>query len=41
MDAPIVIYYDNINNMLLANNQVYHARTKYIEVHYYLVKEKL
>jgi hypothetical protein len=34
MDVPIVIYFDNISSILLANNSVYHARTKHIEVHY-------
>ncbi len=41
MDAPIVIYCDNISNILLANNPVYHARTKHIEVHYHFIKEKV
>jgi len=41
MDAPIVIYYDNISSILLANNLVYHTRTKHIEVHYHFIKEKV
>jgi hypothetical protein len=41
VDAPIVIYFDNINSILLANNPVYHARTKHIEVHYHFIKEKV
>jgi hypothetical protein len=41
MDAPIVIYCDNISSILLANNPVYHARTKHIEVHYHFIKEKV
>ncbi len=41
MDAPIVIYCDNINSILLANNLVYHARTKHIEVHYHFIREKV
>jgi hypothetical protein len=41
MDALIVIYCDNINNILLVNNPVYHARTKHIEVHYHFIKEKV
>ncbi len=41
MDAPIVIYCDNINNILLANNPIYHARTKHIEVHYHFIREKV
>jgi hypothetical protein len=41
VDAPIVIYCDNINSILLANNLVYHARTKHIEVHYHFIREKI
>ncbi len=41
MDAPVVIYCDNIRNILLANNSVYHARTKHIEVHYHFIREKV
>ncbi len=41
MDASIVIYCDNINSILLANNPVYHARTKHIEVHYHFIREKV
>jgi hypothetical protein len=41
MDAPVVIYCDNINSILLANNLVYHARTKHIEVHYHFIREKV
>ncbi len=41
MDAPLVIYCDNISSILLANNLVYHARTKHIEVHYHFIREKI
>jgi hypothetical protein len=41
MDAPVVIYCDNISSTLLANNPVYHARTKHIEVHYHFNREKV
>ncbi len=41
MYVPIGIYYDNINSILLANNPVYHARTKHIEVHYHFIREKV
>ncbi len=41
MNAHVVIYYDNINNILLANNLVYHPRTKHIEVHYHFIREKV
>jgi hypothetical protein len=41
VDVLVVIYCDNISNILLANNPVYHARTKHIKVHYYFIKEKV
>jgi hypothetical protein len=41
MDAPVIIYCDNISNILLANNPVYHVRTKHIEVHYHFIREKV
>jgi hypothetical protein len=41
MDVHVVIYCDNISNILLANNPVYHARTKHIEVHYHFIIEKV
>ncbi len=41
MDAPVVIYSDNISSILLANNPVYHVRTKHIEVHYHFIREKV
>jgi len=41
VDVFVVIYCDNINSILLANNLVYHARTKHIEVHYHFIREKI
>ncbi len=41
MDAPVVIYCDNISSILFINNPVYHARTKHIEVHYHFIREKI
>ncbi len=41
MDVLIIIYCDNINSILLANNPVYHVRTKNIEVHYHFITEKV
>jgi hypothetical protein len=41
VDAHVVIYCDNISSILLANNSVYHARTKHIEVHYHFIREKV
>jgi len=41
VDAPIVIYYDTISNILLANNLVYHARIKHIKVHYHFIRKNV
>ncbi len=36
----LLSFIDNINNILFANNPIYHARTKHIEVHYHFIREK-
>jgi len=41
VDAPVVIYCDNISSILLANNPIYHVRRKQIEVHYHFFREKV
>jgi len=41
MDAHVVIYYDNISSILLANNPVNHAKTKHIKMHYHFIREKV
>jgi hypothetical protein len=41
VDAPVVIYCDNISSILFVNNPVYHARTKHIEVHYHFIRKKV
>jgi len=41
LDAPVVIYCDNISSIFLANNPIYHARTKHIEVHYHFIRKKV
>jgi hypothetical protein len=41
VDTLVVIYCDNISSILLANNPIYHARTKHIKVHYHFIKEKI
>jgi hypothetical protein len=41
VDTHVVIYCDNISNILLANNPLYHARTKHIGVHYHFIREKV
>ena len=35
------IYCDNLNNIQLAKNHVFHARIKHIEVHYHFVHERV
>jgi hypothetical protein len=41
VDVPGVIYCDSINSILFANNPVYHAKTKHIEVHYHFIRGKV
>jgi len=41
VDVLVVIYCDNIGNILLVNNSIDHARTKHIEVHYHFVRKKI
>ena len=38
---PIRIFCDNMRNIYLARNPVFHARTKHIEVHYHLIRERV
>ena len=38
---PTKIYCDNLNNIPLAKNPVFYARTKHIEVHYHFVRERV
>ncbi|MCO5609394.1 hypothetical protein L7F22_063620 [Adiantum nelumboides] len=38
---PAIIYCDNINSIQLAQNPVFHARTKHIEVHYHFIRERV
>jgi hypothetical protein len=41
VDAPVVINCDNSNSILLANNPIYHVKTKHIKVHYHFIREKV
>jgi hypothetical protein len=41
VDALVIIYCDDINSILLANNLVYHARTKHIKAHYHFILKKV
>ena len=40
-DGAVTIWCDNMSNIQLAKNPVFHARTKNIEVHYHFVREKV
>ena len=39
MDYQIKIFCDNLSSIRLAENLVFHARIKYIEVHYHYIRE--
>jgi hypothetical protein len=39
--VPTIIQCDNQRSIKLANNPVYHARSKHIETHYHFVREKI
>ncbi|XP_040933766.1 secreted RxLR effector protein 161-like [Gossypium hirsutum] len=41
VDYAIPLYCDNQSAIRLAENPVFHARTKHVEVHYHFVKEKV
>ena len=40
LSAPSVLWCDNINELGLASNPVFHAHTKHIKVDYHFVREK-
>ena len=41
VQGPMTLYCDNMSSIQLANNPMFHARTKHIEVHYHYVQEKV
>ncbi|KAE8663053.1 hypothetical protein F3Y22_tig00113123pilonHSYRG00166 [Hibiscus syriacus] len=41
VDYAIPLYCDNQSTIRLAENPVFHARTKHVEVHYHFVREKV
>ncbi|MCO5600011.1 hypothetical protein L7F22_054119 [Adiantum nelumboides] len=41
VQRPVVIHCDNLSSIQLAQNLVFHARTKHIEVHYHFIKERV
>lgn len=38
---PLILWCDNVLALALASNMIFHARTKYIEVNYHFVREKV
>ncbi|MCO5610105.1 hypothetical protein L7F22_064340 [Adiantum nelumboides] len=38
---PVVIHCDNLSSIQLAQNPVFHAKTKHIEVHYHFIRERV
>ena len=38
---PTPLYCDNMSNIYLARNPVFHARTKHIKVHYHFIRERV
>lgn len=39
--GKFILYYDSISTIYLIKNPILHSRTKYIDVKYHLIKEKL
>lgn len=40
VDYVVPLYYDNQLAISLAENSIFHARTKHVKVHYYFIREK-
>ena len=41
VQRPVVIHCNNLSSIQMAQNLVFHARTKHIEVHYHFVGERV
>ncbi|MCO5588608.1 hypothetical protein L7F22_042565 [Adiantum nelumboides] len=41
VQRPIVIHCDNLSSIQLAQNPMFHARTKHIEVHYHFIRKRV
>ena len=41
VQGMVTLFCDNMSSIQLANNPVFHARTKHIEVYYHYVHEKV
>jgi len=40
-EYQVRIFYDNLSSIRLAENPIFHARTKHIEVHYHYIRENV
>ena len=41
IEYQVSIFCDNISSIRLAENPIFHARIKHIEVHYHYIREKV
>ncbi|XP_071717990.1 secreted RxLR effector protein 161-like [Rutidosis leptorrhynchoides] len=41
VEGGVVMYCDNMSSIRLAENPIFHARTKHVEVHYHFIREKV
>ncbi|MCO5566838.1 hypothetical protein L7F22_020520 [Adiantum nelumboides] len=41
VQRPVVIHCNNLSSIQLAQNPVFHAKTKHIEVHYHFIRERV
>ncbi|MCO5559431.1 hypothetical protein L7F22_013031 [Adiantum nelumboides] len=41
VQRPVVIHCDNLSSIQLAQNPVFHAKTKHIELHYHFIRERI
>ena len=41
LDVPIKIYVDNVSTINLANNLVFHQRSKYIDIRYHFLQDQV
>ncbi|PKU70208.1 Retrovirus-related Pol polyprotein from transposon TNT 1-94 [Dendrobium catenatum] len=41
LDKPTTLWCDNTSTLALANNPVFHARTKHIEIDYHFIRERI
>ncbi|MCO5568144.1 hypothetical protein L7F22_021840 [Adiantum nelumboides] len=41
LQRPVVIHCDNLSSIQVAQNPMFHARTRHIEVHYHFIRERV